>query len=378
LSSTTTAAAQPLLQEREHPSTRVQVSAAVQAPHYFLFDYLRFLLAAGVLAGHANAGGVLPGYLADLCVKVFFALSGFLIGGILLRTRPQDLPRFYFNRVTRIWIPYAIAIGLLLLGTIAYGQPLIARTLEFFFYKVTFVYNVFGPPQLARFANLMPLKGTGNHFWSICVEEQFYLVAPLVIIFFRRLRVPLLIAVWLIGTVFQNTSVNFSPIALGVLLAISKARFGSWYLRMPGMLACLALWGASAVAIIMRLPGYDPTAALFAASSVALLARTGVQLPFGEFAGGLSYPLYLNHWIGLLLIKPIERWFAFGTGAATMTGSAIAIGLALAHFAVVDRRILHNRTCWYTPRRGVICCAFAYALLVMGLLVGFWIAGPAK
>jgi peptidoglycan/LPS O-acetylase OafA/YrhL len=42
---------------------------------------------------------------ANLAVQIFFALSGWLIGGILLRTDVQDLPRFYFNRATRIWIP---------------------------------------------------------------------------------------------------------------------------------------------------------------------------------------------------------------------------------------------------------------------------------
>jgi peptidoglycan/LPS O-acetylase OafA/YrhL len=177
--------------------------------YYFLFDYLRFVLAAGVLAFHADAQGVLPKYLGDLCVKVFFALSGFLIGGILLRTRPKDLPRFYFNRVTRIWIPYAIAIALLFTATVVYQQPLTFRTGEFFFYKISFVYNLFGPPQLERFRALMPLNGTGNHFWSICLEEQFYLLAPLVIIFLRPLRVPFLIAIWFAGAVFLNLSVDF-------------------------------------------------------------------------------------------------------------------------------------------------------------------------
>ena len=365
--------AQLVAERRNEPTTRAHAHPSTEAPHYFLFDYLRFVLAAGVLAFHADSRGILPSYLADLCVKVFFALSGFLIGGILLRTRPRDLPRFYFNRVTRIWIPYGIALALLLLGTIVYGQPLILRTLEFFFYKLTFVYNIFGPPQLERFVNLMPLKGTGNFVWSICVEEQFYLIAPLVIIFLRGLRVPVLIAVWAVCTIYPNTSVNFAPIALGVLLAISKERFGAWYLRMPGMLGCLALCVASAAAIITGLPAYDGIAVVFAASLVALLARPGTQLPFGEVVGGLSYPLYLNHWIGLVLRKKMETRLGLGITTADITGAVISIGLAWALFLLIDRRVLHNRARWYTPRRGVICCAFAYALLVTGLVVGLLI-----
>jgi peptidoglycan/LPS O-acetylase OafA/YrhL len=344
------------------------------APYYFLFDYLRFVLAAGVLAFHADQHGVLPKYLGDLCVKVFFALSGFLIGGILLRTRPRDLPRFYFNRVTRIWIPYAIAIALLFTATVLYRQPLTLRTGEFFFYKISFVYNLFGPPQLERLRALMPLSGTGNHFWSICLEEQFYLLAPLILIFLRQLRVPFLIAIWIGGTVFRSTSVDFSPVALGVLLAISKERFGTWYLRTPWMIGLLALCLVSAAGVISDLPSYDVSAAVFAVCLVALLARNGTQLPFGAWAGGLSYPLYLNHWIGLVARKGITLILGFGTAATNITGAIIAIGLALFHFALVDRNVLRARASWYTPRRGAICCAFAYGLLIIGVVGGFLIA----
>src|SRR5690242_14481489 len=69
-----------------------------------VFDVLRFLLAFAVLLSHmkllawAQAG--------NLAVQVFFALSGWLIGSILCNTKPGELNRFYFNRATRIWIPY--------------------------------------------------------------------------------------------------------------------------------------------------------------------------------------------------------------------------------------------------------------------------------
>ncbi len=359
------------------PQPRVSDPATVHldaVSYYFLFDYLRFVLAAGVFAVHADAQGVLPKYLSDVCVKVFFALSGFLIGGILLRTRPRDLPRFYFNRVTRIWIPYAIAIALLFTATVVSRQPLTLRTGEFFFYKISFVYNLFGPPQLERFRALMPLSGTGNHFWSICLEEQFYLLAPLAIIFLRRFRVPFLIAVWFTGAIFPNTSVDFSPVALGVLLAISKERFGTWYLRTPWMISCLALCLVSAAGVTYGLPSPDVSADIFAVCVVALLARNGPRLPLGEWVGGLSYPAYLNHWIGLVMRKRLALMLGFGTAATNIAAAIFAIALALFHFAAVDRRVLRARISWYTPRRGAICCAFAYGLLIIGVVGGFLIA----
>jgi len=158
---------------------------AIQPPYYPLFDYLRIVLAVGVFASHA---GVLSPRLHDFgnfCVQVFFALSCYLIGGILGNVRAESLPRFYFNRSTRIWIPYFIAIALLAVATVAKHQPVTSKLLEFFFDKVTFTYNLYGPPQL-HLREAMPLQGTGHHFWSICVEEQFYLLAPLVIVGLRK------------------------------------------------------------------------------------------------------------------------------------------------------------------------------------------------
>jgi peptidoglycan/LPS O-acetylase OafA/YrhL len=116
------------------------------------------------------------------------------------------------------------------------------------------------------------------------------------------------------------------------------------------------------------------SAAVFAVCLVALLARNGTLLPFGEWAGGLSYPLYLNHWIGLFIRKRMTLLLGFGTAATNIAGAIFAIGLALFHFAVVDRHVLRTRASWYCPRRGAICCAFAYGLLIVGVVGGFLIA----
>src|SRR5690349_15809326 len=56
-----------------------------------LFDWLRFLLASAVVLAHEGVFGWPQ--IGNLAVQVFFALSGWLIGGILLRTKPAELPR---------------------------------------------------------------------------------------------------------------------------------------------------------------------------------------------------------------------------------------------------------------------------------------------
>lgn len=140
-------------------------ASASHAVSYPLFDWLRFVLASVVALGH---GKVIDwpdaGFLA---VQVFLALSGWLIGGILLQTERADLPRFFFNRATRIWIPYAIAI-LLLYSVSALRDPVNARWLEHLVYDATFTHNLYSlKPDAATALPLMPLQGTGNHFWSI-------------------------------------------------------------------------------------------------------------------------------------------------------------------------------------------------------------------
>lgn len=72
----------------------------------------------------------------------------------------SELPRFYSNRALRIWVPYYVALALLLLAS-SLRDPIGSKWLEFAFYKATFVHNLFGVPQLAESRAAMPLQGTG-------------------------------------------------------------------------------------------------------------------------------------------------------------------------------------------------------------------------
>lgn len=84
--------------------------------YYPWFDWLRALLAIAVMFTHE---GLSPwNQSGNFAVQVFFALSGWLIGGILLKISLKDLPRFYFNRALRIWAPYYIALLLLITASL--------------------------------------------------------------------------------------------------------------------------------------------------------------------------------------------------------------------------------------------------------------------
>ncbi len=61
-------------------------------------------------------------------------------------------------------------------------EPITSKWIEIVIYKILFVYNIFGTPQLADWVSAMPQKGTLSHVWSVNAEEQFYLVAPIILV----------------------------------------------------------------------------------------------------------------------------------------------------------------------------------------------------
>lgn len=322
--------------------------------YYPYFDYLRAGAALGVFVSHADHARIFPSHLGNASVQLFFALSGFLIGGILLQSRPKDLPRFYFNRAVRIWIPYAIAILLLAIATgikQGFADP---KFREFFIYMGTFVYNWFGPPQLAASRAHMPLDGTGNHFWSICVEEQFYLIAPFLILFLPR-------ATLLVGLTAAALLAPdyFASISLGVVLALVGPN--TWLIA-----------GAAAVGTILAVTGpYVAAAATLSVAIVGLFARLpGPPTTFGRIAGGASYPFYLNHWIGLFCIS-IALHLKAPYWAAWSAGLFVAIVLSVAHFLFIDRVIATHRDCWFSDRAGALLCLSGFLLVATGLVYGF-------
>ncbi len=349
------------LRSASMPSPRLSDSE-----QYALFDWLRFVLASVVVLSHI---GILSwAESGNLAVQVFFALSGWLIGGILLRTPPSELPRFYFNRATRIWIPYAFAVVALYIVSFV-RQPISSRWLEFLLYDVTFTHNWFSlRPDAATALIAMPLKGTGNHFWSIAVEEQFYLVAPLLIVFsrfgkrFETWMVVFLAAIWL------NT--NFASISAGVLAAAVRARFGDWQLKSASVLAVAAI----ASGIVMGLCDcyYWASAPVFALSLVMLAARPTARSSFGKLAGGISFPLYLNAWLGVFavhaVLKNLHLYDTSLVGPLLTFAGALCAGAAT--YLLIDRNVMMTRDRYYTRATGIILGLAAYSLLLFGLCFG--------
>lgn len=201
-----------------------QSSGAVEGRgrYYPELDGLRALAALMVMAFHlAQAGIHIPGPLTfgQTGVDLFFVLSGFLITSILLQARPGDwdeVKTFYVRRSLRIFpLYFGYLIGSSLLGELPSWQ-----------------YWVY----LQNFAIAwgVPVAGPG-HFWSLAVEEQFYLVWPFLVLFSpRRWLAPILWAMVFTsaglgfyfspGASFYLTFTRLGGLAAGALLAVAHRR----------------------------------------------------------------------------------------------------------------------------------------------------------
>ena len=320
------------------------------------------MLASTVVLDHA---GALPwAQSGNFAVQIFFALSGWLIGGILLAGEPKFLSLFYFNRVTRIWIPYFAAVAVLYLVSLI-REPITQQWLRYLFFDVTFTHNWFSTSVWGL--THMPLDGTGNHFWSISVEEQFYLLAPLVVYSTRFGRTPLpWLVIFLVLIGIRQT--DFASIAAGVGAASLRRERGDWHLGRSAVVS-LAFIGVISFAAAFFIYFYVVP---FAAISIVLLtARPGRRGKIGTLLGAISYPMYLNHWMGAFGAHAITRHLipalAGFYGLLAYLGGVVAG--TLAYFAI-DANVIPRRSRWYSSRLGIAAASAAYLLLICGLVFG--------
>lgn len=333
---------------------------------YPLFDGLRFVLASAVALGHV--GLITWSHAGNLAVQTFFALSGWLIGGILFRATPDRLPRFFFNRATRIWIPYFFAVAVLF-GVSLLRDKIDARWFEFLFYDLTFTHNWFSlkPSDSIALAQ-MPLQGTGNHFWSISVEEQFYLVAPLLIV---ALPIGRRYGFWLIALpLLWRFNYDFASIGLGVLAAKVRGDFGDRQTGGGAILALAAMAALSFAALLYGLP-YAVFAPIFSIAVVLLCAQPGRRSPVAVFLGGVSYPMYLNHWMGAFVVNgAVKHLPAMPVLVAQFASYAGGVAAGIVAYLLIDRVVMARRDGFFHVRLGRAVAAVAYLAVIAGLLFG--------
>ena len=176
------------------------------------------------------ARGSIPAYVLSLTrltwtgIDLFFILSGFLIGGILLEAResPTYYRTFYIRRAYRILPLYAVIIALYWITTPFF--PLTGPPVPAFVY-MTLTQNIW--VALGRHLTSSWLLVT----WTIATEEQFYLVAPAMIKKLSPPRLPLLIAVAVVGALILRIVLYIAtPLDPRATLVLMPARADAFML----------------------------------------------------------------------------------------------------------------------------------------------------
>ena len=363
---------------------------------------LRAVAVAVVVAYHAGAPWAAGGYVG---VDAFFVVSGFLISRLLLAEHRREgrirLARFTARRVRRLLPASFVVLTATVVASWAVLSPLrltdlLADARAAAVYVVNIRFAVEGSDYLAADVAESPLL----HYWSLAVEEQFYLVWPALIWAMaataRRLGswvVPATMAVVVVasGALALHLTEASQPwaffglpsraweFAVGALVAVGAARLGDRWRAGRDVVAWLGL-GALLVAVgtygaTTTFPA--PGAALPVLGTAAVLAATGsgrgpvVVLGRGvmQWIGARSYSFYLWHWPPLVLVPvAIEREM---TGIETV-GVLVLAGIAavVAH-AVVEEPVRRSVWLGWRPRRGLALGALlTAAAFVVPVAVG--------
>ncbi|MBO0609044.1 acyltransferase family protein [Myceligenerans salitolerans] len=361
---------------------------------------LRAVAIGLVLLYHAGWGIVSGGFIG---VDVFFVLSGFLITGLLIReverTGRVSLKEFYARRAKRLLPAAALVLAVSALVTrltgsvvewATFGGDIVAAAI----YLVNWRLAERSVDYLAEGTSQSPVQ----HFWSLAVEEQFYIVWPLVLLVVAlvvrrtgvRLRPTMAVGLALVGVpslvwsvtatanlpaeAFFVTTTRLWELAIGAFIAVGAPL----WVKVPALAARFLGWAGLAVIAACALlldetvawPGSMALLPTLATAAVVVSGSNGHAprlLSTGPMVwiGGLSYSLYLWHWP--LLIGATN---VFG-GIDALTGTLVVIGSIVP--AWLSLRFVENpvRRAPSLARSAGRTLTLGLVLTLVGVLAGF-------
>lgn len=330
----------------------------LRSKHHFIPEIqgLRAVAVLAVLLYHIWPTILPGGYVG---VDVFFVISGYLITGSLFHefegTGRISIAGFYARRIRRL-LPAATLVSLAVALTIPlFPETQWADIVNSLVASVLYVQNWFLADQAIDYL-ADDAKGPMNHFWSLSVEEQYYILWPLILLpvlkLARRTALrPRAAFGWFVGLIALSSlaySIWLTPLNPGVAYFATTTR--AWELALGGALAvfpvgaiisqplrsALGLGGLCAIVIACLafsadtvFPGY--TALLPTLGAAAVILSSGARFrwsagrilnsrPF-QYFGDISYSLYLWHWPLIVL---------YGEITGQMIGPRAGLALLLA------------------------------------------------
>jgi peptidoglycan/LPS O-acetylase OafA/YrhL len=310
------------------------------------------LIAHLIAAGHVSGGLSRLGKLGEFGVRIFFVISGYLITSILLaelrRKATISLPRFYFRRMLRL---FPAAYFYILVVAVLAAKHLVSLERWDLTAAITYTMNY----HEARRWSL-------GHLWSLAVEEQFYLLWPLILRALGQLRsVRFLIALVVVAPFLRLASPYVGPafnfliwsdaLATGCLLAILREDLAA-NRRYARLLASRWFFLVPVAALVANYVPFTKISWLVAETVMNLSIAASadwcmrnpdtavgrfLNLPAVSFVGVLSYSLYLWQQI-FLNPESVSPHFAFPLNII------LAVAMALVSYLLIEAPFLRFRT----------------------------------
>ncbi|MGB8651279.1 MAG: acyltransferase family protein [Mycobacteriales bacterium] len=369
-------------------------------------DGVRALAVYLVLAFHAGSSTLSGGFIG---VDTFFVLSGYLVTRVILTDMARgrfDLVQFYGRRVRRL-LPAALAVLVLVsLTWLALASPVDraaivgdARASALYFSNWHFAHTA--TDYFAANDNPTPLL----HFWSLSVEEQFYLFWPLTLLLVwvvskkdRRRALPLIALVAGVGAVlsllalaltvhahhqslaYYGTHTRAYQLLVGALLAVtvetalSRGREPGRRAWVAGPLQVAFLVGLVVLATRVVTVGPSVRGVAAAVAAVGLLATLEHRPQAGAarllslgpvtFLGKISYGTYLWHYPVLVVVR---RFAEMSSLALTVVGGVVATALAALSYQLLELPIRRSPVLGRHSR--LVAVSGLAASLVAGVVV---------
>lgn len=393
------------------PSPRADLPPARRA---FRADIqaLRALAIGAVVLNHLWPTRFAGGYVG---VDVFFVISGFLITGHLFgeleATGRVALGRFYARRIRRL-LPAALLVLAIVAGLVALFLPFArwARNGAEILASATYVENWALSAMAVEYSAMNDAASAVQHFWSLSVEEQFYLVWPLLMLaavaVIARRRLLLSPRAAVIAALSIIAAASFASSIVATAAQPAQAYFATytraWEFAVGGLIAMtvagrraprraadllVAAGAATIVAVVFLYDQHTPfpgfAAALPALGTAAVIAagtlsvRTCLSPLFGlgpvQWVGDVSYSLYLWHW-PLIVVAPfaLASELSGPLRVSLLAGAVLLAGLTRRWVEIPAQRA---RPWASSSRRAML--GMVAGMAIVGLLAGLLLIGAA-
>jgi peptidoglycan/LPS O-acetylase OafA/YrhL len=326
-------------------------------------DGLRAIAILSVVLYHAGVQ-LLPGGFTG--VDIFFVISGYLIGGHIfseIREERFSFARFYQRRVKRILPAFYVVLCFTMVASLFLLSPIeLVDCSKSAIAAVLSASNVY----FLRYSNYFQGSSALNPLlmtWSLAVEEQFYLVIPLLMLAVAKVRrgvlLPAILAICALSFWFAWHQVHVVPdrafyllpsraweLGVGVAWAVGEAMLNRTIVR-PRWAQAASLCGMAAMLAPMWLlkstmPFPGPSAAATVLGTALLIGcpsswinRKFLSMPWLIFIGRVSYSWYLWHW-------PLLAFLRVASGGplppeAAATAAALSFALAVLSYYIIEQ-----------------------------------------